>query len=95
MKRYASFLMVALFSLGFFATLSGTAVMADEVTVKGTVNELRQIEAEDEEVYTIDKNEVGEELKALVGKKVEATGTVEEGYGGAYVITVTSYKIIE
>jgi len=50
------------------------------------------VETADGELYIVDSNKLGEELKALVGKKVEATGDVIEGMYGGYTITVTSYK---
>jgi hypothetical protein len=95
MKRYAWPLVVALFVLGFVAMLSVTTVMAQEETIRGVVTQDNEIETEDGELYAIDSNELGEELKALVGKKVEATGSVLEGMYGGYTITVTSYKQIE
>ncbi len=93
MRRYARLLIVAFFVLGVVTMLSTTTVMADEVTIKGVVNEQKQIEADDDELYAIKKNDLGEKLKALVGKKVEVTGTVVELYGGGLIITVSSFNI--
>lgn len=95
MKRYAGSLIVVIFVLGFITMLSTTGVMAEEETIKGIVNEDGEIEDEDGELYTIEENELGNELKALIGKKVEATGTLIAGMYGGFTITVTSYKQIE
>ena len=95
MKRYAGALIVVIFVLGFVTMLSTTTVMADEVTIKGVVNEQKQIEADDDELYAIEKNDLGEKLRALVGKKVKVTGTVEDVYGGGLIITVSSFKELE
>ena len=95
MRRYAGVLIVTFFVLGVVTMLSTTTVMADEVTIKGVVNEQKQIEADDDELYTITKNDLGKKLRTLVGKKVEVTGSVEEVYGGGLTVTVTSYKEIE
>jgi hypothetical protein len=89
MKR---FLTLTLLILGFAALLPVTAAMAEEETIQGIVTADGEIETADGELYLVDSNALGEELKALVGKRVEATGTVLEGMYGGYAITVTSYK---
>jgi len=95
MKRYAGFLTTAFLIFGFVAMLPVTAVMGGEETVQGIVTADGEIETEDGELYTIDSNKLGEEIIALVGKKVEATGETKEGMYGGYTITVTSFKQIE
>ena len=95
MRRYAGVLIVAFFVLGLVTVLSTATVMADEVTIKGVVNDQKQIEADDDELYAVEKNDLGKKVRALVGKKVEVTGTVEDVYGVGLTITVTSYKEIE
>jgi hypothetical protein len=94
MKRYAGSLFAVFLVLGFVAMLPVTAVMAEE-TIQGIVTADGEIETEDGELYTIDSNKLGEEIIALVGKKVEATGETKEGMYGGYTITVTSFKQIE
>jgi hypothetical protein len=84
--------MVAFLVFGFAVMLPFTTAMAQEETIQGIVTADGEIETADGELYLVDSNELGEELKALVGKKVEATGTVLEGMYGGYSITVTSYK---
>jgi hypothetical protein len=46
-------------------------------------------------LYAIEKNDLGEKLRALVGKKVEVTGTVVDLYGGGLIIIVSSFKELE
>jgi hypothetical protein len=76
----------------FVFVLISSAAMAQEETIQGIVTADGEIETADGELYLVDSNELGEELKALVGKTVEATGRVLEGMYGGYSITVTSYK---
>jgi len=92
MKLCSRLLMVACLVFGFAVMFPLTTVMAQEETIQGIVTADGEIETADGELYLVDSNELGEELKALVGKKVEATGTVLEGMYGGYTITVTSYK---
>ena len=66
MKKYAAVLIVAFFVLGFVTMLSTTTVMADEVTVKGVVNEQKQIEADDDELYAVEKNDFGKNIRSLI-----------------------------
>ncbi len=95
MKRYAGSLFAAFLVLGFVAMLTVTTVIAGEETIQGIVTADGEIETVDGERYSIDSNELGDELMALVGKKVEATGEVIEGMYGGYTITVTSFKQLE
>ena len=72
---------------------SASSAVAGEVTLIGRLNEARQREALDGNVYNIARNEEGRQLRALmIIRKVEVGGTVEEGYGGALSITIDSYK---
>jgi len=95
MKGYVGALIAALLVLGLIAMMPVTAATAGEETIQGLVTADGQIETADGELYIVDSNKLGEELKALVGKKVEATGKVLEGMYGGYTITVTSYKKME
>ena len=92
MKQCTRLLMVAFLVFGLAVVLPLTVAMAQEETIQGVVTPNGEIETADGELYLVDSNELGEELKALVGKKVEATGKVLEGMYGGYSITVTSYK---
>jgi hypothetical protein len=92
MKRHVRVLTVVLVALGVVAILPVAGVMAQEETIQGIVTADGEIETADGDLYLVDSNALGTELKALVGKKVEATGTVLEGMYGGYSITVTAYK---
>jgi len=52
------------------------------------------IDTEDEDEYFVTQNKKGKELCALVGKKIEVTGTVSEEKDGNRVLEVKSYNII-
>jgi hypothetical protein len=91
MKRNVRLLLVTCLVFGVAVILPFTSALAEE-TIQGVVTADGEIETADGELYLVDSNELGEELKALVGKKVEATGSVLEGMYGGYSITVTSYK---
>lgn len=95
MKRHAEVLILAVFVFGLIAGLSAPGAMAQEKTIVGVVTEALDIETEDGDLYAIGSNELGEEIKTLVGKKVEVTGSVLEGMYGGFTITVTAYKQIE
>lgn len=75
------------------AMLAGTALLAAEVTITGTISE-EGIVADDGQVYAVAENEKGDELMDLVNKKVRVTGTVEEREGEK-VITVTGFEVTE
>ena len=76
------------------AFLSGLAISEDRIVVTGTVNSDYQIVADNEQVFEIADNEIGDELAKLVNKKVKATGTVEEA-DGQKMLMVISYEVIE
>jgi hypothetical protein len=73
--------------------LAGTALLAAEVTITGTISE-EGIVADDGQVYAVAENDRGVELMGLVDKKVRVTGTVEEREGKT-VITVTGFKVVK
>lgn len=89
MKRKGSLLSVVLCVLIFVAT----AVLAGNVTIKGTISE-EGIMADDGQLYAVVENEKGNEVLELVDEKVEVIGTVEE-IGGKKAITVIDYRVIE
>jgi outer membrane usher protein FimD/PapC len=93
MKRNKKFLAVGICALLLVAMLAGTALLAAEVTITGTISE-EGIVADDGQVYAVAENDKGEELMELVNKKVQVTGTVEEAEGKK-VITITDFKVIE
>ncbi|NIN00361.1 MAG: hypothetical protein GTO24_20450 [candidate division Zixibacteria bacterium] len=93
MNRNRWFLAVGICALLLVAMVSATALLAAEVTIKGTISE-EGIVADDGQVYAVAENDMGEELMELVDKKVQVTGTVEESEG-KMMIEVTSYEVIE
>ena len=93
MKRNKKFLAVGICALLLVAMLAGTALLAAEVTITGTISE-EGIVADDGQVYAVAENDKGDELMGLVNKKVRVTGTVEEREGKT-VITVTGFKVVK
>ena len=93
MKRNKKFLAVGICALLLVAMLAGTALLAAEVTITGTISE-EGIVADDGQVYAVAENDKGDELMGLVNKKVRVTGTVEEREGKT-VITVTGFEVTE
>jgi len=93
MKRNKKFLAVGICALLLLGMLFATALLADEVTITGTVSE-EGIVADDGQVYAVAENEKGDELMDLVDKKIRVTGTVEEREG-KMMIEVTSYEVIQ
>lgn len=78
--------------LALALVVSFSAVAADEVTMTGTLEKAEAglvLKAEAETV-----NVAGAADEALVGKKVEATGTVAEAEG-VKTLTVTAIKAVE
>lgn len=63
------------------------------VTIVGTVNDSYQIVTDEGGIYTVDENEKGDEVISLVGKRVKATGTVDETEDRR-VISISSYEVI-
>ena len=93
MKRNKKFLAVGICALLLVGMVFATAVLADEVTITGTISE-DGIVADDGQMYDVAENDKGEELMELVNKKVRVTGTVEEREGKT-VITVTGFEVTE
>lgn len=63
-------------------------------TLTGEVSESNEIITDDGTVYTIAATEKGDELAAMVGETVTATGTIQEAEGEK-VITVTAFTVME
>jgi hypothetical protein len=93
MKRNKKFLAAGICALLLLGMVFATAVLADEVTITGTVSE-EGIVADDGKVYAVAENDKGDELMELVDKKIRVTGTVEE-LEGKMMIEVTSYEVIQ
>jgi len=72
----------------------GDITEGEEVTIVGTMNAFDQLIDEDGTVYEIDITDAGNELVEEVGKKVEATGLVEQ-LEGIKTLSVSTYRILE
>lgn len=72
----------------------GLAVAGEEVTIMGTVNAENQLVDESGQAFSLADTAEGLEVKAMVGKKVQITGTLEE-QEGQKVVTVSNYEIME
>jgi hypothetical protein len=96
MRRHIGILLVAIFMFSFMAASSNApAFAANGKTITGTVRDNGLIETAEGKMVIIEMDKLGEEVAALVGKKVEVAGEFEERYGGTRVIKVESYKILE
>jgi len=96
MKRETSYLTAALCSLVFVTMLIASAsYAADEVTIVGFVFSSEGIiRTADGQEYTIAIDEMGVDLIAEDGKKVEVQGTVEEEEGKK-IINVKKYTLVK
>ncbi|MGD8251444.1 MAG: hypothetical protein PVH30_13250 [Desulfobacterales bacterium] len=72
----------------------GVAIAADEVVIMGTVNEENLLVNESGEAFILAETDEGIEVKSMVGKKVQVTGTVEEA-DGQKTVTITEYEVME
>jgi peptidoglycan hydrolase CwlO-like protein len=81
-----AFLMVSIFL--------ATNVLAEEITIRGKVNEKYQIVSEDGQIYEVAENEKGDEVVLQnIGKIVKISGTIEESDEGDKIITVILYEV--
>ena len=81
-----AFLMVSIFL--------STNVLAEEITIRGRVNDKYQIVSEDGQIYEVQENEKGDEVVLQnIGKIVKISGTIEESDEGDKIITVISYEV--
>ena len=86
------------------APVTGTVAGDEDVTIIGTVSvsewsddgEAKAVAiSADGDVYAVYNTGKGVELLKLVGKKLKATGTLEEDEIGAKTITILDYEVIE
>ena len=70
-------------------------VFAESVVITGTVNNQYQVVTDSGQAYEIGQNDVGDDLCAQQGQKVEVKGTImmPEEEGGLQVLMVTEFKI--
>ena len=83
--------MQELSDLCWFAFLSGVA-FSEEVTIKGTINDINQLVADDGSVYEIADTDKGDALIAETGQNVTVTGTVTENEG-VMTIEVVDFEV--
>ena len=87
-------LIIALLTCGAIFFLQTAASKEKNIVITGRINGDYQIITDNDEVYEIGENPVGDELIALIGKIVEVKGETrhEENYT---VIMATEFKIIK
>jgi hypothetical protein len=73
--------------------LCGTSLSESNKTIAGRVNDNYQIVTDDGNIYDVEGNEKGDEMVNLVGKRVRATGTVDESED-MKIILIDSYEVI-
>ncbi len=93
MKLNGKSLIMLVCALVFAFSMCATAVLAAEMTVKGTVK-AEGLVADDGTAYAIAAKDKGNDLMKMTDKKVEVTGTVTEE-GGKKTIDVKEYKEIK
>ena len=94
MKREKTFFAVSVMAFLIVSIFLSTNVLAEEITIKGEVNDQYQIVGEDGQIYEVAENEKGDEVVFKhIGKIVKISGIVEESDEGKKTITVISYEI--
>ena len=90
---------ISIHILAFFITamVAGSALAANEKkTIVGVVTESYQIVTDNDEVYDIGENEIGDKIIENAGKKVRATGKVEyDEETDSRTIIIDSFTVIE
>jgi hypothetical protein len=70
-----------------------TMPQSDEITLSGVVNEASQLVDDNGDTFELANTDEGLEVKSLIGKKVEITGTVMEE-AGQQIVQVHGYNIL-
>ncbi len=70
-----------------------TMPQSDEIILSGMVNEASQLVNDEGDTFELANTDEGLEVKSLIGKKVEITGTVMED-AGQQIVEVHDYKIL-
>ncbi|MFC1891968.1 hypothetical protein ACFLZT_06200, partial [Thermodesulfobacteriota bacterium] len=73
--------------------IGGVSCSDYTVTIVGTVNKVAQIEVEDD-IYDIEKNEIGDKVAGLVHREISVSGTIHEE-DGKKIISIKSYEVLE
>lgn len=93
MKIKREYLLTVFCAMIATVLLSGTTTSGNIKMITGRVNDNYQIIADDGNIYEVEGNAKGDEVVDLVGKRVRATGTVDETEDGR-VISISSYEVI-
>ena len=93
MKNRNTYVFSMLFALIAIAFLCGASISGTAKTITGKVNDNYQIVTDDGLIYEVEGNEKGDEVIALVGKQVKATGMIDENEE-IKTITITTYELI-
>ena len=94
MKRKRSILTVSAIAFLMVSMFLATNVLAEEITIKGEVNDNYQIVTEDGQVYEVADTDKGNEVVLQhISKIVKITGIIEEDDEGKKIITVISYEV--
>jgi len=92
MKRKAAIILVVVCAALCLVVCPPTDADEKEMTITGTVTDDFQILADDGTVYEIGIGEIGDQLGEHIGKKITATGLVDN-LQGLFVIYVTSFTV--
>lgn len=94
MKKYLG-MFILTFALIFLAVFSGCPCWsAEQLTIVGVVNEDRQMMDENDRVYVIGDNKMGQQLRLQVEKRLRVSGNIET-MDNETVLMVTTYEILE
>ena len=94
MKRKKTFFAVSVMAFLIVSMFLATNVLAEEITIKGEVNDNYQIVTEDGQIYEVADTDKGNEVVLQhISKIVKISGTIEESDEGEKIITVTSYEV--
>lgn len=94
MKKYLG-MFILTFAIIFAATFSGSPCLsAEQLTIVGAINEDRQMMDENDRIYVIGDNKMGQELRLQVEKRLKVSGTIET-VDNETVLMVTTYEILE
>jgi len=94
MKRKKIFFAVSVIAFLMVSMFLSTNVLAEEITIKGEVNDKYQIVTEDGQIYEVAGNDKGDEMVLNnIRKIVKISGTIEESDEGEKIITVIAYEV--
>ena len=80
-------------AVALVAVFCAPVISAEKATINGTVKD-GQIVTDDGKAYSLAESDKGKEVAAMAGKKVKATGLVEEKEG-KMTIDISEYEVLE